>query len=68
MCPEDIKQVMLKGEKNRHVGETNMNERSSRSHTIFRMIIESRERAMDDEGNRQRGSYTGAVKVSQLVC
>jgi centromeric protein E len=32
-----------KGNKVRRTGETNMNERSSRSHTIFRITIESRE-------------------------
>ena len=31
------------GNKLRRTGETNMNERSSRSHTIFRITIESRE-------------------------
>lgn len=30
---------ITKGEKNRHYGETKMNQRSSRSHTIFRMIL-----------------------------
>lgn len=29
---------MKMGEKNRSFGETNMNERSSRSHTIFRIV------------------------------
>ncbi|XP_022235157.1 centromere-associated protein E-like, partial [Limulus polyphemus] len=43
---------------NRHTGETNMNERSSRSHTIFRMIIESRMRVDEDVDE--------AVNVSQL--
>ncbi|OZJ06789.1 hypothetical protein BZG36_00143 [Bifiguratus adelaidae] len=38
-----ILQLLSVGEKNRRVGETNMNERSSRSHTIFRMHIESRQ-------------------------
>ena len=33
------------GDAHRHVGETAMNARSSRSHTLFRMVIESRERA-----------------------
>ena len=27
------------GEEARHVGETNMNERSSRSHTVFRIVL-----------------------------
>jgi len=30
--------LMKIGEKNRSIGETNMNERSSRSHTIFRIV------------------------------
>eukprot|EP00985_Skeletonema_marinoi_P018960 scaffold10718_cov127-Skeletonema_marinoi.AAC.1 len=34
--------VLFAGEKNRHVGSTAMNERSSRSHTIFRITVESR--------------------------
>lgn len=35
---EEVLDVMRYGEKNRHIGGTNMNERSSRSHTIFRMV------------------------------
>ncbi|KAH6569061.1 hypothetical protein BASA62_005099 [Batrachochytrium salamandrivorans] len=41
---------------NRHIGETNMNDKSSRSHTIFKMVVESRSRT--DKGN--------SVRVSQL--
>ena len=40
---------MKEGEKSRKVGSTNMNERSSRSHTIFRLRIESSNRLSDDE-------------------
>ncbi|XP_016079113.1 PREDICTED: centromere-associated protein E isoform X3 [Miniopterus natalensis] len=47
-----------KGEKNRHYGITKMNQRSSRSHTIFRMILESREKG--------EPSCEGSVKVSHL--
>lgn len=36
--PENILSLMSKGNKNRRIGETNMNERSSRSHTIFRIV------------------------------
>ncbi|XP_058124792.1 uncharacterized protein LOC131266335 isoform X2 [Anopheles coustani] len=39
---EQILMYMDKGNKARKIGETNMNERSSRSHTIFRIMIESR--------------------------
>lgn len=37
-CPENVLSIMNKGNKKRRIGETNMNERSSRSHTIFRIV------------------------------
>ncbi|XP_061669298.1 centromere-associated protein E isoform X2 [Syngnathoides biaculeatus] len=51
-----------KGEKNRHYGMTKMNQRSSRSHTIFRMILESRERSDLSSGE----NADGAIIVSHL--
>uniref|UniRef100_A0A1A9UXB9 Centromere-associated protein E n=1 Tax=Glossina austeni TaxID=7395 RepID=A0A1A9UXB9_GLOAU len=42
MCENDLLHYLKQGSKERTVGETNMNERSSRSHAIFRIIIESR--------------------------
>ncbi|XP_036068163.1 centromere-associated protein E isoform X4 [Oryzias melastigma] len=51
-----------KGEKNRRYGKTKMNQRSSRSHTIFRMILESRERS--DPASSE--SADGAIIVSNL--
>ncbi|XP_067084045.1 centromere-associated protein E [Osmerus mordax] len=51
-----------KGEKNRHYGKTKMNQRSSRSHTIFRMIIESRESSDNSSGE----NADGAIIVSHL--
>uniref|UniRef100_A0A8D0FTF3 Centromere protein E n=1 Tax=Strix occidentalis caurina TaxID=311401 RepID=A0A8D0FTF3_STROC len=62
VAPEQVMEWIRKGEKNRHYGETKMNEHSSRSHTIFRMIIESRERS--DPAN---ANCDGAVMVSHLV-
>ncbi|XP_054238811.1 centromere-associated protein E [Indicator indicator] len=61
VAPEEVMEWIRKGERNRHYGETKMNEHSSRSHTIFRMIIESRERS--DLAN---ASCDGAVMVSHL--
>ncbi|XP_071893057.1 centromere-associated protein E isoform X2 [Anas platyrhynchos] len=61
VSPEEVMEWIRKGEKNRHYGETKMNEHSSRSHTIFRMIIESRERS--DLAN---ANCDGAVMVSHL--
>ncbi|XP_075152200.1 CENP-meta [Haematobia irritans] len=47
---EELLQYLTQGSKERTVGETNMNERSSRSHAIFRIIVESRkiDRGEDD--------------------
>ncbi|NXM33742.1 CENPE protein, partial [Oxyruncus cristatus] len=61
VAPEQVMEWIKKGERNRHYGETKMNEHSSRSHTIFRMIIESRERS--DPAN---ANCDGAVMVSHL--
>uniref|UniRef100_A0A4X2K3Y7 Centromere-associated protein E n=1 Tax=Vombatus ursinus TaxID=29139 RepID=A0A4X2K3Y7_VOMUR len=57
--PDLALQWIKKGERNRHYGKTKMNQRSSRSHTIFRMILESREKG--DPSN-----CDGAVMVSHL--
>eukprot|EP00959_Pyramimonas_sp_CCMP1952_P402103 8426049-Pyramimonas_sp.AAC.3 len=39
----DVLDLMAQGQRNRRVGETNMNKISSRSHAIFRMTIRSSE-------------------------
>ncbi|XP_065832390.1 centromere-associated protein E-like [Oscarella lobularis] len=49
--------LIQRGEHNRHFGETNVNERSSRSHTIFTLVVESRDK---------RDSMSGAVNVAKL--
>ncbi|XP_012251601.2 kinesin-related protein 4 isoform X1 [Athalia rosae] len=56
-CPQNVLAIMKKGDKRRRIGETNMNERSSRSHTLFRITIESRDAKSDADG---------AIQVSQL--
>ncbi|XP_030293944.1 centromere-associated protein E isoform X3 [Sparus aurata] len=60
--PEQALAWIRKGEKNRHYGKTKMNQRSSRSHTIFRMILESRERSDPASGE----NADGAIIVSHL--
>ena len=42
--------LIASGESHRHVGSTNFNHRSSRSHTIFRFVIESRGRESSKSG------------------
>lgn len=44
--------LLATGEENRHVGSTNMNMRSSRSHTLFKLILESQQRpSVKDDGD-----------------
>ena len=43
------------GQAARHVGSTNMNAESSRSHSIFRMLIESAEKTSDGRGAVRAG-------------
>ncbi|XP_018434978.1 kinesin-like protein KIN-7N [Raphanus sativus] len=57
---EQILKLLDSGEVNRHFGETNMNVHSSRSHTIFRMVIESR-------GKENNSSDAIRVSVLNLV-
>lgn len=42
--PEQVGELLARGQANRHVGATDWNERSSRSHTCFKITIESWER------------------------
>ncbi|XVF00706.1 hypothetical protein REPUB_Repub04eG0024500 [Reevesia pubescens] len=55
--------LLQSGNVNRHFGETNMNARSSRSHTIFRMVVESKE---NDTGSSGDYSCSDAICVSVL--
>ncbi|ESW32930.1 hypothetical protein PHAVU_001G029600 [Phaseolus vulgaris] len=57
---EQVLDLIKAGEVNRHFGETNMNVRSSRSHTIFRMVIESKGKDSND------CSINDVVRVSVL--
>ncbi|CAH0562472.1 unnamed protein product [Brassicogethes aeneus] len=41
MCPTEVFDLMRQGNKNRKIGCTDMNEKSSRSHTILKITIES---------------------------
>jgi centromeric protein E len=54
--PDAVIKLMQQGNKQRKVGGTSMNERSSRSHAVFRIIVESLPR---DEADR-------SVKVSHI--
>ncbi|KAJ2162365.1 hypothetical protein GGF46_000729 [Coemansia sp. RSA 552] len=65
---DQVEEVLQKGDRNRHIAGTNMNERSSRSHTIFRIVIESREKASTAEAAAaDDGSNTMANDNSTMV-
>jgi centromeric protein E len=44
-CLKGVKEVLKRGDGNRRTACTDWNERSSRSHSVFRLVVESRERS-----------------------
>lgn len=60
LSPAHALSLIAAGEEHRHVGSTNFNILSSRSHTIFTLTIESSPCGEYSEG--------GAVTLSQLIC
>jgi hypothetical protein len=70
--PQQILELMELGETHRHFGATQMNDRSSRSHTIFRLSVESR-RLQQQSDNMEieeqllnEEEVTAAIRVSTL--
>ncbi|KAI3642734.1 hypothetical protein MP228_012289 [Amoeboaphelidium protococcarum] len=77
--PEDVVKLLKLGDKNRHTSTTDYNEHSSRSHAIFQITIESKQKLSDSslessasnglEKYRNHGGKAAAgksVKVSTL--
>lgn len=65
---DDLLKVLVHGDKSRTFASTGMNERSSRSHTILRITIESREKGFGDDQNDENSnpSSDGAIRISTL--
>ncbi|KAL9183404.1 hypothetical protein ACHAXT_005191 [Thalassiosira profunda] len=57
-CPEDVFALLDAGDAKRKVGSTGMNKTSSRSHSVFRLVLESR---------ASRGGGVSSQGVPQLV-
>lgn len=53
-----VKEVIERGERNRRTASTDWNERSSRSHSIFRLVVESRERGSGEAERSESGRMT----------
>ena len=61
--PAQVMSLLESGNSVRQVGVTNMNDRSSRSHTIFRIIVESTKKAAEGAGEF-RESYLNLVDLA----
>jgi hypothetical protein len=59
ISPQQIFSLIGTGERHRHIGATDANRKSSRSHTIFRMIVESKVKGSGSGGGRK-------IRVSSL--
>lgn len=58
--------LLCHGESRRHFGSTDMNEESSRSHVIFRIMMESQECSLEKDSEKIVISNKEKVRVSTL--
>ncbi|KAH6608686.1 centromeric e [Trichoderma cornu-damae] len=69
--PTQLLRVIARGDQARRTASTQFNARSSRSHAVVQIIVESRERmpgggAKDGADNKRSGILPGGVRVSTL--
>jgi centromeric protein E len=64
--PEEVFTLLASGERRRQTGSTSMNKKSSRSHSIFRLIIESRKRLTAPKSDLS-GDMRGDSSVSESL-
>ncbi|KAJ9116916.1 hypothetical protein QFC22_004573 [Naganishia vaughanmartiniae] len=64
----EVKKVLSIGDGRRRTGCTDWNERSSRSHSVFRIVIESRSKSntLEDEMNTRNRGKNQATRISTL--
>ncbi|EGB03792.1 hypothetical protein AURANDRAFT_2330, partial [Aureococcus anophagefferens] len=62
----ELDTVLAIGEKHRSYGETAMNSTSSRSHVIFRVIIESGSRVVAESNTYKSGSQASGIALAVL--
>ena len=63
LSPQQVIALIRAGEAQRHVGATDMNESSSRAHTVFKLIIESRQRG-DSTDAPVRASFLNLIDLA----
>lgn len=65
--PTQLLRVIARGDNNRRVAGTQFNARSSRSHAVVQIVVESRDRAPPSAGDMTRQTLpAGGVRVSTL--
>ncbi|KAI1288117.1 Kinesin heavy chain [Halotydeus destructor] len=66
-CPEEVMEVIDEGKSNRHIAVTNMNEHSSRSHSVFLINVkqENQENKKTLTGKLYLVDLAGSEKVSK---
>ena len=62
---QDIQRCLDKGNKNRHVGHTSMNDQSSRSHSIFTVYLEIEENGKIRSGKLHLVDLAGSERVGK---
>ncbi|PNX96039.1 kinesin-like protein KIN12B-like, partial [Trifolium pratense] len=61
---KDVNQLLMKGLLNRTVGATSVNSESSRSHTVFTCVVESRCKSIADRTSRFKTSKINLVDLA----
>lgn len=66
--PTQLLRVIARGDQARRTASTQFNARSSRSHAVVQIVVESRERmpAASSNGDKRSGIIPGGVRVSTL--
>ncbi|XP_075245510.1 kinesin heavy chain-like isoform X2 [Convolutriloba macropyga] len=66
-CPEEVMDVIAEGKNNRHIAVTNMNEHSSRSHSIFQIHVKQENEVTQKKlsGKLYLVDLAGSEKVSK---
>ncbi|RHN42518.1 putative plus-end-directed kinesin ATPase [Medicago truncatula] len=61
---KDVNQLLIKGLLNRTIGATSVNSESSRSHTVFTCVVESRCKSIEDRKSRFKTSKINLVDLA----
>ena len=64
--PTQLLRVIARGDNSRKTAGTQYNARSSRSHAVVQIVVESRERAPTNADSKRQGLIPGGVRVSTL--